>query len=242
VLVRPQDPCQGGNDGPVAVAPDGTAYVAMPTCTGVDVAVSRDSGKTWGPPVSIDAAGSQLGIAMDPSIAVDALGRAYLLFEGHDDRAYLSVSLDAGRSWSAPVVASAPGVRAAVFGLVGVTGPGRIAIAYLGTPSDPAGWPSADPADAPPEVAWSLHVAWSEDTRTFRDAQVTPDGNPVQRGCIWTRGGSNPCRNLGDFMGLAIHEGRALVAYIDGCDACASADQSRAQDVMVAVEQPATSN
>ncbi|MEA3199991.1 MAG: hypothetical protein QOE90_1419 [Thermoplasmata archaeon] len=232
VLAHAEDPCQSGNDGPVAVAADGTAYVAMPTCEGIDVAVSRDSGATWTTTASLDQHGSQLGLAMDPSLAVDPAGRVWLLYEGRDDLVYLASSADGGRSWSEPVVASAPGVRAAAFGLVAATGPGQVVIAYLGTPSDPAKWPSADPSDAPSDAVWTLHVA-----SRGHDAQVTPDADPVQRGCIWTRGGSNPCRNLGDFMGLAVHDGRALVAYVDGCDACASADQSRRQDVMVAVEQ-----
>jgi hypothetical protein len=46
---------------------------------------------------------------------------------------------------------------------------------------------------------------------------ATP-GDPVQRGCIWSGGGSNACRNLLDFNDAQIDkQGRVLVAYTDGC-------------------------
>jgi hypothetical protein len=48
--------------------------------------------------------------------------------------------------------------------------------------------------------------------------------DPVQSGCVWLGGGSNPCRNLLDFMDATVDaQGRVLVGYADGCTlACAS--------------------
>jgi len=41
---------------------------------------------------------------------------------------------------------------------------------------------------------------------------------PVQRGCIWNKGGSNPCRNLLDFNDITVDRvGRVLIGYADGC-------------------------
>ena len=46
---------------------------------------------------------------------------------------------------------------------------------------------------------------------------ATP-GDPVQRGCIWNSGGSNPCRNLLDFNGITIDRtGHVMVGFADGC-------------------------
>jgi hypothetical protein len=43
-------------------------------------------------------------------------------------------------------------------------------------------------------------------------------GDPVQRGCIWNSGGSNPCRNLLDFDGITIDKtGHVMIGLADGC-------------------------
>lgn len=239
VLVRGEDACAGGDNGPVAVAADGTAYVAMPSCEGVDVSASRDSGRTWETPIAVDAVGSQEGQAMDPSLAVGPDGVVRMAFEGADDRVYLATSRDAGRSWSEPVLVSPPEVKAAVFAVLLADDKGGLALAYLGTDSDPSTWQSHDPSDAPDSAVWHLYAARSADGASWRATRVTPADDPVQRGCIWTRGGANACRNLGDFMGATLVDGRLAIAYVDGCDACASAAESRREDVTVAVEQPA---
>src|SRR2546429_3262706 len=46
---------------------------------------------------------------------------------------------------------------------------------------------------------WHLYVAATYDGgATWNTVDATPN-DPVQRGCIWLSGGSNPCRNLLDF-------------------------------------------
>ena len=46
---------------------------------------------------------------------------------------------------------------------------------------------------------------------------LTPN-DPVQRGCIWTGGGANICRNLLDFFDVTMDkQGRVQVGYDDGC-------------------------
>jgi len=61
-------------------------------------------------------------------------------------------------------------------------------------------------------------VAISYDSgQTWTTADATPT-DPVQRGCIWNQGGSNPCRNLLDFNDITVDKfGRVLVGYADGC-------------------------
>ena len=65
---------------------------------------------------------------------------------------------------------------------------------------------------------WHLFVAFTYDGgRTWITANATPS-DPVQRGCIWNQGGSNPCRNLLDFNDITTDAfGRVLVGYADGC-------------------------
>src|SRR4029077_12558130 len=64
---------------------------------------------------------------------------------------------------------------------------------------------------------WHLYVAFTYNSgRTWTTADATP-ADPVQRGCIWNQGGSNPCRNLLDFNDITVDKvGRVLVGYADG--------------------------
>src|SRR4029077_12754161 len=64
---------------------------------------------------------------------------------------------------------------------------------------------------------WHLYIAFTYDTgRTWTTVDATPS-DPVQRGCIWNGGGSNPCRNLLDFNDITVAKtGRVLIGYADG--------------------------
>lgn len=239
VMAHKSDPCHRGVNGPVAVAPDGTAYVAHATCTGLDVAVSRDSGATWSITGHLDSVGSLAPIGLPVDVAVDAAGNAFVTWPGADGIPYLSRSTDAGASWSDPVAVAPPGITATTFVNNAAGAPGRLAISYLATRSDTSQWASLDPSDAPADTVWHFMMAVVPDALAedpvILTMQVTPDDDPVQIGCIWMRGGSNPCRNLYDFNDLVIHEGRAVAVFTDGCPACSSAAASRSSDLSLAV-------
>ena len=89
-----------------------------------------------------------------------------------------------------------------------------------------------------------MYVAITFDSgRTWTTADATPT-DPVQRGCIWNQGGSNPCRNLLDFNDITVDKfGRVLVGYADGCTgSCvtdptqnASAGPASAQDALATI-------
>ena len=81
-------------------------------------------------------------------------------------------------------------------------------------------------------ILYMAHTFDSGQTWTTIDATPT---DPVQRGCIWMQGGSNPCRNLLDFMGQAVDkEGRVLVGYADGCLNCSSSSTSHSKKATIA--------
>lgn len=226
VQAHPADACQAGINGPVAVAADGTAYLPKPTCKGLAVATSRDAGATWSSPVLIDGAGMANRL-VTVHAAVDSAGTVYALWTGADERLYLSHSADQGATWSAPTVASAPGLRSVVFSAIAAGGPGRIGIGYVATTSDPKSWSAMDPSVAPDNATWHAYLAVSADaanaTPAFAVQRLTPDGDPVQRGCVWLGGGANPCRDLRDFVDVQQARGRLVFAYADGCDACPNA-------------------
>jgi hypothetical protein len=63
-----------------------------------------------------------------------------------------------------------------------------------------------------------MYIATTYDRgKTWTTVDATPK-DPVQRGCIWNAGGSNPCRNLLDFNDITIDKtGHVLVGFADGC-------------------------
>lgn len=134
-----------------------------------------------------------------------------------------------------------PSITSAVFPDIVAGADGRIAIAYLGTTQSDDGWQDGDSSYASDDTVWHLYVAYLDDA-TAADplvvtARITPDLDPVQRGCIWMHGGLNPCRNLRDFMDMVEHDGQVYVVYPDGCDKCASASESHVLDETTVVIQ-----
>jgi hypothetical protein len=94
----------------------------------------------------------------------------------------------------------------------------RAACAFLGTTT------GGDDQRSTFTGVWYLYVAFTYDGgASWTTVNATPN-DPVQRGCIWLGGGSNKCRNLLDFMDIAIGpDGRVYVGFADGCiGACVS--------------------
>ena len=107
----------------------------------------------------------------------------------------------------------------AVYGLKNIAYPaavaadaGRAAVAFYGTTT--TGNLSANGFRG----IWHLYVAETFDGGShWTTTDATPNA-PVQRGCIWTGGGANICRNLLDFFDITVdREGRVEVGYVNGC-------------------------
>lgn len=250
--VLPSDSCEDGLNGAPAVAPDGTVFVPIPRCDGLHVAVSKDAGQTWKVSAITDAgtlgAGEPQGQGLvgtsnpyepNPGAGVDAAGNAYVAFGGKDGRMYLTRSADEGATWSKPIVVSAPEVNSTAFSALVAGDAGRVAVAYLGTTANTSAWPGKAAQEAPADAVWHLYVTYvasaMDPAPALSSLRVTPADDPVQIGCIWQSGGSNPCRNLGDFLGMAQRDGRVYVVYSDGCDRCTSDSTSHGDALKVAV-------
>jgi hypothetical protein len=228
-----------GIHGHVKVAPDGTAYIPNKSCGGKQgIAVSENNGITWTLrtlPDSISVSG-----IIDPSLAIGSDGTLYFAYrqggaEPGLGRAMVAVSQNKGVSWSPSVNVGAE------FGLNNVTFPeavagdgDRAAVAFVGTTSDgdyqapiridhdgnPATPTIVNPNGFKGE--WHIYIAHTYNrgaTWTMTDATPT---DPVQRNSICNSGttcGNVPDdRNLLDFNDMTVDkEGRALVAYSDGC-------------------------
>jgi hypothetical protein len=202
--------CNGLHGHP-GVAPDGAIYLPNKDCGGLKgVAVSSDETLNW---AVRTIPGTTPRIGSDPSVSVGSRGTVYFGYQDGDGHPKITTSEDQGKSWSEPKDVGRPfNIENTQFAVVIAGDDERAAFAFLGTPQ-PGDDQAADFAGE-----WHLYVAYTYDHgRHWQTVDVTP-GDPVQRGCIWSQGGSNPCRNLYDFNGITVDkQGRVVVGYAKGC-------------------------
>jgi len=205
------------------------------------VAVSADNGLTWTVRTVPDA--QSISPGSDPSVAAGANNTIYFGYVNADGHAKIAVSHDRGVHWLKSKDAGTPfRIQNAEFAEVIAGDDNRAAFAFLGTPT------AGDTQSADFFGVWHLYVAFTYDGgRRWTTVDATPS-DPVQRGCIWNQGGSNPCRNLLDFNDITVDKfGRVLVGYADGCtgscvtDASqnASAGPASAQDALATISRQA---
>lgn len=205
----------GGLHGHVKVSPkDGTVYLPNNSCAGAGaVVVSEDNGVTWAVrPVGNNTITSASG-ASDPAVGVDANGRVYFGMANADSAALVATSDDRGKTWQNFYdVGAAFGLRNIRYPAVVAGDAGRAAVAFYGTTT--AGNANAASFNG----VWHLYIAHTFDGgQTWTTTDATPNA-PVQRGCIWTGGGANICRNMLDFFDITIDkQGRVEVGYVNGC-------------------------
>jgi hypothetical protein len=210
-----------GIHGHVQVAPnDGAVYLPNSKCGEKQgVAVSQDGGATW----AVRTVPDSLAGESDPYVGIGKDGTVYLSYSDGTGHARVAMSRDHGRHWTKSVDVGVPfGVRNSEFAMV-VAGDGdRAAVAFLGTKT-PGSTQSASfgknkDGDTFVGGAWHMYVSTTFDRgRSWTTVDATPK-DPVQRGCIWNSGGSNPCRNLLDFNAMTIDkQGRVMIGFADGC-------------------------
>jgi hypothetical protein len=126
---------------PQVVGPDGSLFLPI-SCTSSDatapvrMAWSGDEGTTWSySEVPTGEVGNGAGLIGGVTMAVDSKGTAYVVWRGINQKVYLAVTKDKGKSWKGPFMVSMPGVIGGSPGptpQVAAQGPGHIAIAYYG--------------------------------------------------------------------------------------------------------------
>ena len=145
---------QAGGDPVLAFAPNGTLYYAalvydlsLPnhTPSGVAVAVSRDGGATWAPPVMVHYEGSTNFFNDKEWIAAGSNGDVYVswtVFKSNKPKGYISsnivmsVSHDYGASWSAPIPVSDAAHPYDQGSSVSVAPDGAVYVAFEGNQAD----------------------------------------------------------------------------------------------------------
>jgi hypothetical protein len=209
-----------GIHGHIQVGPDGTAYLPNAECGDKQgVAVSTDGGQSW----AVRQIPDSISGESDPYVGIGTDNTVYYSYSDGTGHPRVAVSRDHGQTWTKSVDVGAPaGIRNSEFAMV-VAGDGdRAAVAFLGTTTP--GSTQADKFGKSSDLKkfvgaeWHLYVSTTYDRgKTWTTVDGTPK-DPVQRGCIWNSGGSNPCRNLLDFNAMTIDKtGRVMVGYADGC-------------------------
>jgi PKD repeat protein len=255
------DECAGLH-GHIKVSPkDGTVYVPNVGCGGSlpfheigakqAVIVSEDNGMTWNirpiPDSTTHGNGNEQNTILgtrDPSVAIDADGTVYFVYQAEDRASEVSspadkagdthpkvaVSHDKGLTWEpsidvgANVINGAP-VKNATFVAATAGSSGRAAVAFFATETGGNNWACGEGYDCSGDLmlfprdsftgVWYLYVSTTFDGGKTWTTQNVTLGDPVQRGGICYGG---TCRNLLDFMDIQIDkEGRILVAGEDGC-------------------------
>jgi len=205
----------GGLHGHVKVSPvDGTAYLPNNACGGTGaVVVSENNGVSWQIRQDHNPSFESTAGNSDPAVGIDANGRVYFVMANADSAALVATSDDHGVNWNNIFdVGAAYNLKNIRYPAAVAGDAGRAAVAFYG--STTAG--SANAAGF--NGVWHLYVAHTFDGGlTWTTSDVTPNA-PMQRGCIWTGGGANICRNLLDFFDMTIDkEGRVEVGYVNGC-------------------------
>jgi hypothetical protein len=210
-----------GIHGHLQVSPrDGTAYLPNAKCGDKQgVAVSTDGGAHW----VVRTIPDSIAAESDPYVGIGTDGTVYFSYSDGTGHPRVAISRDHGRTWSRSIDVGTPfGIHNSEFAMV-VAGDGdRASVGFLGT-TTPGSMQAASfgknaAGDTFTGGAWHMYVATTYDRgRSWTTVDATPK-DPVQRGCIWNSGGSNPCRNLLDFNAMTIDKsGRVLIGFADGC-------------------------
>jgi hypothetical protein len=213
-------PC-GAIHGHIRVAPDGTMYIPQNSCNGHQgMARTQDNGVNYTYRVVPDSTAPAPNTGTDPSLDSSSDNTLYYGYADGGGHPKIAVSFTHGDTWATSADVGTPfGITNSKFPEVIAGDGGRAAYAFLGTscPSNVTGCSAGDQSASFPGV-WYLYVAFTYDHgNSWQVVNATPN-NPVQRGCIWNGGGTNPCRNLLDFNDITVDKtGHVYVAYTDGC-------------------------
>jgi hypothetical protein len=207
-------------------APDGTLYQPLTAC-GPEVAWSEDNGLTWRRTTVFSGSGA--ASPDTPDMAATPNGTLYYFWTRADWTLSLVRSKDGGRTWSAPIRVSVPGLRSALFPVITAGDDGRIGLAFYGTTDAPSGW-DGNPGDARASVRWRLYAAVVANAEaaspTIKPSVVTR--SLVQTGCL-SKLGACAEDNIADYIDVdSTPNGELAISYVNGCIPTCAAKSSTA--------------
>jgi hypothetical protein len=245
-----EEPLCNGALGHGTTGPDGTVFVPHGFCGQPMLAISRDEGDSW-----TNVKVSDLGMPFDGenyghdgAVGVDPDGTVYYAWIARDRLPHLTVSRDAGKTWSPPVPIGVPGLRESSNLELTVGAAGKIAFVYMGSTNSPGGPFAETPCTKDPapcvvgsgpdysNVSWSAYMGMSVDALdgdpTFQTASVNPESDPLIRGtCGITR-----CQEVGDFVDIRIGpDGTPWASLVDGCKGACATDPKGSDNAREAI-------
>jgi len=237
------------------VGPDGTIYLPSGQCTNPLLAISHDEGLTWTrvavSTLTLPGGGEHDGDAIwghETGVGVDSAGNVYYLWTSHDRIPLLAISKDSGATWSQPVRVGIPGLRQAVFPELIAWGPGRIAIAYMGSTNAPLGpynettcfgnlgpciqdiedtpgslgvpgVPAHQTLPAYRNATWNGYLAMSVDALDPHPTFMTASVNDPKDPLVRGECGVSRCQEASDFVDVRIGpDGTPWASFTDGCE------------------------
>ncbi|MFN2545666.1 MAG: hypothetical protein ABR600_14005 [Actinomycetota bacterium] len=185
--------------------------------TGSGIRKSTDGGKTWATTGNSGASGGA-GTAGFGTLQIDAEGNLYQVWTELSKQIDVGVSRDGGKTWTKSAI-KVPGLKSYIFGWPVVGDPGRLAVAFYGTPT---------PNDQ--TAAWRTYISFSTNaldaTPTYQtalaDEHVMHVGTVCLQGtaCAASATSVNGDRTLADFFMLDRdpRDGRVFIVYNDDGD------------------------
>lgn len=201
----------------------GTVFLPKGHCGRAWLGRSTDNGITWDTVLVDNTVGFD---GHEAIVSADRAGNVYYFFLDGLALPRLSVSTDDGRTWSAPLNVTAPGVTRAKFPSIVAGEDGRVAFLYLGTTS-PRGQTlyedDAENVTYAENATWNGYVGFSLDATAldpvFATVTAHADADPLHRG-----GCAGRCQVQGggmyDFLDIDVHPltGQVWVALVDNCN------------------------
>lgn len=201
----------GGLHGHAVTDQQGRLYIPKSHCGIPTLAVSEDAGTTWRRTVvSTKFSTGSAHVGEHHSVAVDAAGNVYYLFWNDPDHLpWLSISKDAGRTFSEPMMIAPPGVTEINLPAMVAGEAGKVAISFVGTTSE-----ERDDTRRP----WNAYTLVTTDalapTPTFVSTTANPLSDPIHRGNCQGR-----CGLMYDFLDIVSSpaDGGFWAAFVDTC-------------------------
>ena len=201
----------GGLHGHAVADSAGRLYIPKVHCGIPSIAVSEDGGTTWRRTmVNTQLVGGSAHVGEHSSVAVDDAGNVYYLwYEDETQKAWLAVSRDHGRTFSAPMNVSPPGVEQTNLMTIVAGAEGRIAMTFPGTRSS-----DFDDQQRPWD-SWVIVSNNALDAKpTFLGTTANPAGDPIHRGDCTGR-----CGAMLDFLDIIVSpaDGMVWATAVDNC-------------------------
>jgi hypothetical protein len=216
----------GGLHGHGVVDSKGNVYLPREYCGKPYLAISHDEGLSWDR-VEVSKVKKDDGVGgADPSVAVDAKGNIYYVWNSSKDRLpYLAVSKNGGKTWTDPIPVVAPGVKETNLATLAVGGPGKIAIAYYGSENSlfqqcRIEGSKTYPCDAGDyqKTTWNGYLSMSTNALDGNPLFLTGTINDPKDPLIVHNCGPGRCGSVWDFIDVVIGpDGIPYAIYVDGC-------------------------